>query len=247
MAENSTPPDPFPDPDAPDVTVHVNATLPGSVGGPIESMKRAMMVALREALTGMSLALNSSEIKVSMEYPMTKALNPGIWVQFSFTDINRAGIDHEVYVKVEGVWTPIQEWIYYGRLALTIVAYTNVERDRLSDAFINNIAFARTPDLVLTKPNEDTKQFRSLIGEINKNPYVSLTVNTDSLSSGQQGTSVGTPWDDNQFVHEDNYSFDVVGQFNFAFRHDGSYELARIDIDATPDQEPPEEGWSAWV
>ncbi len=247
MAENSTPPDPFPDPDAPDVTIHVNATLPGSTGGPIESMKRAMMVALRDALTGTALSLNSSEIKVSMEYPMTKVKNPGIWVQFSYTDINRAGIDHEVYHKIDGVWTAVQEWIYFGRMSLTVVAYTNVERDRLSDSFINNIAFARTPDLVLTNPNEDTKQFRSLIAAINANPYVSLTVNTDSLTPSVQGTSVGTPWDDNQFVYEDNYSFDVVGQFNFAFRHDGSYELARIDIDATPDMDEAEEGWTPWI
>lgn len=246
MAENDDPPNPFPDPHAEDVTVKVTATVPGSVGGPIESMKRAMMVALREALTGTALTLNSSEIKVSMEYPMTKALNPGIWVQFAYTDMNRAGIDHEVYHKINDVWTPIQEWIYYGRITLTIVAYTSVERDRLSDAFIDTVAFARTPDLVMTKPDEDTKQFRSLISELNKNPYVFLTVNSDSLAGGNQDMSVGTPWDPDQFVYEDTYTFDCVGQFNFAFRHDGSYELARIDIEPTVLEEA-EEGWTPWV
>lgn len=250
MAENSNPPDPFPDPDAPDITVAVTATVPGaSGGGPIEAMKRAMMVALKEAITGTALNLTSSEIKVSMEYPMTKALNPGIWVQFGFTDMSRAGIDHEVMTKIDDVWTPVQEWIYYGRISLTIVAYTALERDRLSDMFIGNVAFARTPDLVLTEPDEDTKQFRSLISELNNNPYVFLTVNTDSLSTGDDGMNVGTPWDENQFVYENNFSFDCVGQFNFAFRHDGSYELARIEEAATMVDhiEDGEEGWSQWV
>lgn len=250
MAENDDPPNPFPDPDAPDITIAVTAAVPGSTGaGPIEAMKRAMMVALREALTGTALTLTSSEIKVSMEYPMTEARNPGIWVQFSYTDLNRAGIDHEVYAKLDGSdgpWVPVQEWIYYGRIALTVVAYSSIERDRLCDAFIGNIAFARTPDLVLTKPDEDTKQFRSLISEINKNPYVFLTVNTDSLATTNEGMSVGTPWDENQFIYENNFSFDCVGQFNFAFRHDGSYELTRIDIEPTVLEEG-EEGWTPWV
>lgn len=245
MAENDVPPNPFPDPDAPDVTIQVAQTIPGSTGGPIEAMKRAVMGALREALTGTSMTLNSSSIKVSMEYPMTQALNPGIWVQFSYTNLDRAGIDHEVMAKIDDVWTPVQEWIFYGRISLTIVAYTAVERDRISDAFIQNIAFARTPDLVLTKPGEDTRQFRSLINSINKNPHVFLTVNTDSLTPGGQGMSIGTPWDDFQKVYEDNYTFDLVGQFNIAFRHDGTYELSAIDIEPTARVEA-DPGWTEW-
>lgn len=247
MAANDNPINPFPDPDAPDVTVQVAPPVPGAaVNGPIESMKRALMVALRDALTGTALTLTSSEIKVSMEYPMSKAKNPGVWVQFSYTNLDRAGIDHEVYAKVGGVWTAVQEWMFYGRASLTIVAYTAIERDRLADAFIANIAFARTPDLVLTKVDEDTQQFRGFIAAINANPYVFLTVNTDSLQPGGQGMSVGTPWDDMQFVYEDTYSFECIGQFNVAFDHDGSYQLTHIDVDPVMTEEP-EAGWSRWV
>lgn len=233
--------------DIPDTTTEVAQTVPGAmINGPIESMKRALIVALRDALTGSSLTLNNASIKVSMEYPMTKAKNPGIWVQFSYTNLDRAGIDHEVYVKRDGVWTAVQEWLFYGRTSLTIVAYTAIERDRISDAFIANIAFARTPDRVLTKVGEDTKQFRGLIAAINDNPYVHLTINTDSLQPGGPGMSVGTPWNDNQFVYEDTYSFECVGQFNVAFAHDGTYELAAVDVEPTA-VEDAEEGWTPWV
>jgi hypothetical protein len=241
-------PSPFmADQDTTGLTIKVAPPVPGASGvGPIEAMKRALMVALRDALTGTSLSLNSSEIKVSMEYPMSKVLNPGIWVQFAYTDFNRAGIDHEIYGEVNGVICPIQEWIYYGRATLTIVAYSSIERDRLADALIGNISFARTPNVVLTNPAEDTKLFRNLIESVNANPYVFLTINTDSLSPGGQGMSVGTPWDPNQFVYEDNYTFDCVGQYNIAFTHDGTYQLTAFDI--APDRlEEAEEGWSQWI
>lgn len=248
MAADDDPPNPFPDPHAEDVAIKVNQALPGSNGGPIESLKRAVMQALRSAMTGTTMTLNSSEIKVSMQYPMTPALDPGIWIQFDYTDLSRAGIDHEAYRKMpDGKWVTIQEWIYFGRVTMTVVAYTSLERDRISDALIDEIAFARTPELVMTDPDENTNQFRSLITTLNRNPHVSLSINTDSLNPGSQSMSVGTPWDDFQQIYEDTYSFELVGQFNVAFNHDGHYRLAAIDVDTDVTLESDDPDWTPWV
>lgn len=243
-------PDPFmSDADTSGLSVQVAKVIPGAImNGPIESMKRALIVALREGLQGTNLNLPGiSEVVVSMEYPMSKVANPGIWIQFEYTQFQRAGIAHEVIGPVNGVLCPIQEWIFYGRTSLTIVAYSALHRDRISDAVIGNIAFSRLPELTITKPGQNTNMFRHLMAAIQGNPYVFVTLNTDSIIPGGAGMSVGTPWDPNQFVYEDNFTFECVGQFNVAFTHDGAYTLSSIDINPTEEAEPTEPGWSRWI
>jgi hypothetical protein len=86
----------------PDPVPQANAPLPGAGGaGMIETVKRAVMTALRDALAGTSLnqVVNGSEVTVDMEYPIQKENYPGIWVQFSFSEIVQAGIGHEPLLR----------------------------------------------------------------------------------------------------------------------------------------------------
>lgn len=213
-----------------------NAPFPGAGGaGMIETVKRAVIVALRDAITGTTLngLVNGSEVSVDMEYPMKKERYPGIWVQFSFTKLVNAGIDHEVIRKIvnedESVnWEPIREFIFEGRVSLTIVALTSLERDRLSDAVISMLMFSRPAENVITKVDEDTKQFRQLISSLAQNPYVAMTINRDELVPGGQSMTTGVPWDEEIPGYEDTYSFDILGQTNIVFEHDGTYTLRAI-------------------
>ncbi len=234
MSRYSNPPDPFPDPNAPFAGSIVNPALPGSIGGLLESVKTAVMISLKEAVTGSSLDLDT-DISVDMEYPQEVAAFPAIWVQFSITKLQRAGLSHEVMTKsAEGNWEPVQEWIFEGRITITIAALTSLERDRISDRIISLLAFARPPMLVLTDPTKDTKQYRSLLTSLAENPYVSLTLNTDSMIPGGQ-TVTQAPYDpENLLVYEDNYSMDMVGNFGIKFRNDGLYELTQIGVKPTP-------------
>jgi hypothetical protein len=233
MSANDTPPDPFPDPDAPYPGSVVNAVLEDSSGGLIWAVKEAVIVALKEALTGSSLSMvNDSSIHVDYEYSEIIERLPGVWVQFSITSLKRAGISHEVWPTPapDEPWEPVQEWMFEGRITLSVAALTSLERDRISDTLITQLAFARPPQLVLTDPQEDTKQFRSLITILAENPYVSLTLNTDQIVSGGQGLDQGPPWAENMLIYEDTYTVECLGQFNVQFAHDGTYKLSRIDI-----------------
>lgn len=230
--------------DAPayDPTKTPNAPLPGAGGaGMIETVKRAVMGALRDALAGTSLnqIVNGSDVTVDMEYPIQKENYPGIWVQFSFNEIVQAGIGHEPLIKnvivpaSDGVpevvnWEPVREFQFKGRVTLTIVALTSLERDRLADAVITMLAFSRPPNNVLTNPTEDTRQFRQLIAGLAENPYVSLTINHDQIIPGGQAMTTGVPWDEEIPGYEDTYSFDILGQTNIVFKHDGTYTLRNI-------------------
>ena len=121
MTDNNCPP--------PDPAKRANEPFPGAGGsGMIETVKRAVMNALREALSGTSLnhLVNGSDVTIDMEYPIEKENYPGIWVQFSFSEISQAGIGHEPLIRnvvspateetPEVVnWEPIREFQFKGR------------------------------------------------------------------------------------------------------------------------------------
>jgi hypothetical protein len=208
----------------------VPETIPGSEGGVIEAVKRAVVMALREALVRTNITVNGSPVYVDLEYPMKKEQYPGIWVQFSVVKLNRAGISHEVWVQDANLnWTPIQEWMFNGRVTLTIVALKSLERDRIADSIISMFAFSRTPELVISQPNANTKQYRTLLTALDQNPYVAMTLNTDTITPGGQTASMDVPWQQDVLAYEDSYSFDLLGNFNIKFTRDGAYTLSRVD------------------
>lgn len=205
--------------------------LPQSDGGLIQSVKAATVEALRDALSNVSLADSDQAINISLEYPLQAMQYPGIFVQFSITKLNRSGVGHEIQVQDADTheWSFIQEWTFMGRITLEILALSSVDRDALGDSVIASLAFARPPELLLTKQQQDTKQHRGLITALDENPYVAMTLQLDVIVPGGQQVTQGTPFAENMLTYQDSYSFDVVGQFNLKYSHDGMYTLARID------------------
>ena len=221
----------YSDIEVPDPATVVNEPLPRawSQGGFIEAVKRNVTEGLRSAFGNTSLgAANDDAFPIEIEYPTDPTKYPAIWVQFAIESLNRAGIGMETWTKENDQWGPIHEWMFTGRITLTIAALTSKDRDRLADAVIAQLAFARPPDLVLRDPNRDTRQMKGLIAALDANPYVAMTLNTDQIASGGQTVTSGTPWAQNILLYEDNYSVDCQGQFNLRFNHEGIYELAEI-------------------
>lgn len=241
-----TAPDPFFDPDNPtQLAYSVNEPLPKSEGGLIEAVKRSVVTALRDALNGMDLRLEGKKLYIDLEYPIEEAMYPGVWVQFSPTQLQRAGLGHELPLKENGKWCLIQEWQFTGRITLSLAAIKSLDRDRLADLIIANLAFARSPDLILTKPAEDTRRYKSLLAALGSNPYVSITLNTDVIYPGGQDVNPGAPWagGDNVLIYTDSYALDAHGYFNVKLTQDGIYELARIDVSS---EMLPEEEWPTY-
>jgi len=214
----------------------VNETFPGaSPGGVIEAVKRAMVLALREAVLDTTIQDDTSTVSsVDLEYPLKEEKYPGIWVQFSLSKLQRAGIAQELMNKNETDpdwinWEPIREWSFEGRVSLTIVALTSLERDRIADKLLSLLSFSRPPAGTITDPERDIVEYRALTSSLGENPYVSVSINSDILIPGGQSVSVGTPWAQNVLAYEDVYSFDVMGQFNIIFSNDGTYTLRRVD------------------
>lgn len=246
MSATSNPPSPFPEDDAPYPGTVTNQFLPESAGGLIQAVKEAVVMATRDALTDTSLDISDSEITVEYEYGMVVQRLPGVWIQFSVQELKRVGISHEIMTQTPAPdndpsgpnWEPIQEWTFQGRITFTVVALTSLERDRISDILLMNLAFARPPMLVMKRPNQDTAQFKTLITSLAHNPFVSLTLNTDEIISGGQSMDRDVPWMEGELVYEDTYSIDLIGQFNIKFGHDGLFTLHRVDLVIEPNYNP---------
>lgn len=233
----------FSDYERPEPGTEVPETIPGSDGGVIEAVKKAVVTGLRGALSNTSLSFPSqgTQVHIELEYPITEEQYPGIWIQFATTRLQRMGMSQEFWVKDQETdeWSAIQEWQVQGRVTLTVLALSNLERDRISDSLITMFAFSRTPEPVITKPHKNTNQFRQFITAVSSNPYVAMTVNTDVLTGGGQSVNVGVPWHPDILAYTDAYSFDIIGNFNYVFNNDGTYSLARIDKYPTISDEVP--------
>lgn len=197
----------------------LNEQLPRSPGGIVETIKRAVVTAMRTAVTGTSLSLdNGRQVHVDLEYPEKETSYPAIWVQLSMRELKNSGIAHQ-WTDAEG--QVVQQWSFDAEVTLSVIALRSVERDRMSDALITYIAFSRaTPG-------------SSLYRALAENPTVSMTINSDQIVSGGQSTTVGVPWDPDKLAYEDNYRFSMHGQFQSVHTPEGDQVVLRA-IGVTP-------------
>lgn len=219
-------------PDDPAATL--NQTLPRawSSSGVIESVKRAVVEGLRDTFEANVTDNSPGQVEIDIEYPNSPESLPHIWVQFSITSLQRAGLNMgEMTKDAQGDWGEIRTWAFEGKITLTCAAETSKDRDRLADAVISQLAFSRSPDLVIRKPGQDAQQFKGLISSLNANPFVAITLNNDMIHSGGQTVTNAIPWEKNMFLYEDNYTVSCLGQFNMRFSYDGLYELVEIRVE----------------
>lgn len=201
---------------------------PGSTGGLIEAVKTGVIVALRKTLTGTSMSNSSNRIHVEMDYPMVKEKYPGIWVQFSLASLQPSGMGMVLRDPESG--DRLQQFMYRGRVTIVVVALSSIERDRISDFLISMLSFSRIPDPRLFTENGVQENFSDLYAELDANPHLSMTVNSDQPTPGGQSVTVGVPWNPNELAYEDAYSFEVVGEFQLLTSNEGLHRLRRVDV-----------------
>lgn len=225
-----------------------NEVHPGSPGGPIEAVKRGVITAFRSAINKSSIVSESDRVHVDMEYPNDKANYPAIWVQFSLSKLVTSGIGMLQRDPESG--DLMQQMRYEGRVTLTLVALTSLERDRLADEMVSILSFSRIPSTNLFTENGFVESYSTLYEEFDRNPFLSMSINSDMPRPGGQSVTVGTPWDPDQLAYEDSYSFEVVGEFMLVTANEGLYRLKRVDYDAQIAPRQPdlgEDGNGPWI
>ena len=143
-------------------------------------------------------------IKVSTDYPATEVDYPAIWVNFEPTGALRtSGIGHIEHVEVPGAgFQEVRRWQFAGRISLTVMALSGLERYRLFDELIKTIAFSQQ--------NDGRSTFRSTI---EAHPLVQMTINWDEIDQSGFGATQGTPWGSDQILYEATAQLEVIGEF----------------------------------
>ena len=195
------------------VTIDPNLPVKSQSNLWIVNIKTGIIKALKAALDDQQYPEKKIQgIKISMEYPLEQNLYPHIWVKFSFTKMQQAGIGHVVYSD----GTLKEEWIFEGNVTLNIMSLSSYERDVYSSQLIQLLAFGSM--------NPIAQKFKMSLGQENN---IHLTINSDSLILGGQSETAGAPWDSTSstmsMVYEDTYSFNLVGQFMSVFDEDPSF------------------------
>lgn len=185
----------------------------------VEAVKTTIVQALQKTYDSSFPDTVFQNMYVSMEYPMLETQYPGIWVRFSFSKLQIVGIASYFYNDQNHEY---KMWSFEGTTTLQIFAMTSLERDRMSDSLIYMFAFG---DL-------DVPEARFL-QSIYNNPYINISLNTDQLNPGGQTENIGAPWQEDQIIYNDSYSFEMVGQFASDATTGQPVELSAIEIDPT--------------
>ena len=170
----------------------------------LEAVKRAGVTALRKGLNSNYLgpqdALAMLKDQISMEYPERETQYPGVWVRFSFSQLQRLSLD-PTFVE-EGTSREFQLGSFKGRMSFSILALSSKDRDQIAGALIHTFLFGRE--------SETGGGFQS---ELSNNDYINITPQEALLTPGGQSETIGAPWDPNKIVYEDSYSLNIQGEF----------------------------------
>jgi len=158
----------------------------------------------------------ANRVDISLEYPLEAIHYPRVMLSFNEGDIHIAGVGHrELTDDGTGHDQMIAHWRFDGSVTFAIYALTNLDRDLLSSAIVNIIAF-----------HGATAGNSRFYTEIFNSEYIDMQLGMDKISaSGDQVEDV--PWDDpTRKQYTASYSVPIIGEF-YALRDTGA--LVTID------------------
>jgi hypothetical protein len=163
---------------------------------------------------------------VSVEYPVTEAEYPAIWVDYEGAELRTVGI---AYTETDATGAAYARWRFAGHVAFTIVALTSNERDLVYDQLLGLTAFAAQ--------SEFPSVFRKVVEDA---PLVAAVWSFDSVEDRPPSAAPGTPWNTMEVIYERGFALQVIGEFVSDPFNPELVNLAEIQVVATmegvPDQ-----------
>lgn len=142
-------------------------------------------------------------IYVGLEYPMRPVNYPAIYITFTERELRNIGVGHEE-ISFDDSGSPFRHkrWWFEGAVHFNVVALNPLDRDKLSAALINVLAF-----------NQDIPEFNVFYNELYDSDYVDLTLMSERIIPG--GEQVGAvPWEsEDELQYANTYSVNFTGEF----------------------------------
>lgn len=161
-------------------------------------------------------------VKITLDYPMDEVHYPAIMVELDERVIQMAGVGHYELGEDEiGNVALLAHWRFEGSIKFTIFGLSSADRDILSSALVNMIAFPGA--------NNAYKTFHT---EIYDGEFIDMQISSDHIIPG--GDSVtDVPWDaPTRKLYQATYSLEIMGEF-FAV-HDSGVLVTLDDVNIYP-------------
>jgi hypothetical protein len=209
----------------------------------LQELKASLVKGWRETFDGSYIALGPVETQtdfqnlwIDIEFPNKSEQYPSVWVDFApVGDVENVGIGHKEYVLDDtvdpAVGRRVFRWKFQGSAQFTILALSSLERDRLYDELVRNIAFG--------SQSPQTSVYRSYI---ENNPLIATDFDWDQITTSGTSQSIGTPWGTDELIYETTLSVEVLGEFVSDESADALVPLADVLLEPYAPTEP-EPSW----
>lgn len=142
---------------------------------------------------------------IGVDWPMSSEKWPALLVELDVSKVSWSGIDpdyYEVSAHPDFSWEAVRMGLFQGSFAITILALSSGEIDRLWDQVAELFMMGTL-----------TAQGRKFHNKVNDNEYVAMTLQTTQFHPIDSAPGKQVPWDPNALSYEASLSFPVVGQF----------------------------------
>lgn len=160
------------------------------------------------------------DIKVRLQSSFEEADYPTIVVGFQESSVNDAGIGHYERVQdTSGQWYKQRRKHYYGNLTFTISALSTLDRDLISDAFVETVMMSPVREYTnffltrIYEPEEFERMKDMPAGSIGTAHYYNLlNLATQKLQPGGD-SAVPAPWGaEDVLLYQTSYSIATFGE-----------------------------------
>lgn len=188
--------------------------------GYIRTLKTALVKSIQTMFGADYPDPRLQNLHVSIEYPIKQQEYPSVWVNFDDNILTNAGIGH---YEVADDGSYVLRWRFQGVASFTVVAFTSLERDRIYDEMVKNIAFTR----IIHAGSEDSNEFRKAV---ENNPYIAINMNLDEIEPQGDNAAPGTPWQTDEIIYEKSLGIEVLGEFVSSLDTGSLVKLSSISI-----------------
>lgn len=170
-----------------------------------QGVKRTAVSSLKPMFNGPDFPNDDlrGNVFVGLEYPLTEALYPAIYITFHEQELRNVGVGHiEELTNEDGSTSFLKHWLFTGSINFNILALSPDVRDELGSILINILAFGDVDSWL-------NRFQRDVLGST----YIDLQYLTDIIHP--MGEVVGqVPWaSETEMTFATNYAIDVLGEF----------------------------------
>lgn len=175
------------------------------------NLKRAMVNSLKTVFNLNHPDTTMKNLFISMEWNERPQQFPCLMVSYAEKSLKNIGVGHLGLFETNKIY---KRWLYEGTIMVTIFAHTSLQRDFISDQFVNMFSFGGL-----------SPQSAIFMRYFHENQGLDVQVMSDILNPLAESAQKGSSWGvEDVTIYSCGYSFGVLGSYHSA---DESFDYVR--------------------